>query len=135
MGVAHSSFQCPFTPLSRSCEFDGRRTGEKRARGVPEHAQLKGVNRPVAAVGVAWRPPGYRRKSSPKGLLLEMGRNNTLPPHATFPLPFWLPGRPAAIVGSLGCVSISRTLTQRRARRAHDPRTVSISNLLSNGLK
>lgn len=54
---AHSSSQCSSTPLSLSlscsaCESDGRTTGEKRARGVPEHAQLKGVNRSVAAVGV-----------------------------------------------------------------------------------
>lgn len=58
MGVAHLSSRCAaLSPPSRSgCESGGGRAGgEKRARGGPGHAQLKGVNRPVAAVGVARR--------------------------------------------------------------------------------
>jgi len=52
MGVAHLSFLGALSPPSRSgCESGGGRAGEKRARGGPGHAQLKGVNRPVVAVG------------------------------------------------------------------------------------
>lgn len=61
-------------------------SGEKRARGKAGHAQLKGVNRPT--VGAARRSPGYRRKSSPRGLLLETRRNNALAlPRFRFPAP------------------------------------------------
>lgn len=54
--MLHTSLLGALSPPSRSdCESGGGRTGEKRARGRSGHAQLKGVNRPVAAVGAARR--------------------------------------------------------------------------------
>lgn len=93
MGVAHLFSRCPLTSLTTFCESGWRETGKKRARGEPGHAQLKGVNRLVAAVGAARRGAHQDIDESLRRGVFSTKRDVITPSHPASPFPFRLPSR------------------------------------------